>query len=148
MRAPHHRLAWVTAAIALIIATPVQAAAGNRPLSQWPATASSTNSTTTAVQSRSLGQPGPVTTPPPTIAAPTAVAEAHSATSMPSRQSPDTGRGWAELYCMACVGLGTLALYSGGITMLPVMLANPAAFSSMTGTCVLACESAIKTLLQ
>jgi hypothetical protein len=49
---------------------------------------------------------------------------------------------------MACVGLGTLTLYSGGITMLPIMLANPAAFSTMTGTCVLACESAIKTLLK
>lgn len=144
MRAHHHRLTWIIAAIALIIATPVQAAAGNRSPTQWPATAS----TTTSVQSRSLGQPGPVTTPPPTIAVRTAVTKALSATSIPSTRSQDTGRGWAELYCMACVGLGTLALYSGGITMLPVMLANPAAFSTMTGTCVLACESAIKTLLK
>jgi hypothetical protein len=148
MRAPYHRLTWVTAAIALIIATPVQAAAGNRSPTQWPATASTTTATTTSVQSRSLGQPGKVTTPPPTIAVRTAVTEAFSATSIPSTRSQDTGRGWAELYCMACVGLGTLALYSGGITMLPVMLANPAAFSTMTGTCVLACESAIKTLLK
>ena len=148
MRAHYHRLTWVTAAIALIIATPVQAAAGNRSSIQWPATASTTTATTTSVQSRSLGQPGKVTTPPPTIAVRTAVTEAFSATSIPSTRSQDTGRGWAELYCMACVGLGTLALYSGGITMLPVMLANPAAFSTMTGTCVLACESAIKTLLK
>ena len=144
MRAHLHRLAWITAAIALVIATPVQAAAGNRSPTRRPATAS----TTTSAQSRSLGQPGPVTTPPPTIAVRTAITEALSATSIPSTRSQDTGRGWAELYCMACVGLGTLALYSGGITMLPVMLANPAAFSTMTGTCVLACESAIKTLLQ
>lgn len=148
MRAHLHRLAWITAAIALIIATPVQAAAGNRSPNQWPATASTTTATTTSAQSRSLGQPGKVKTPPPTIAVRTAITEALSATSIPSTRSQDTGRGWAELYCMACVGLGTLALYSGGITMLPVMLANPAAFSTMTGTCVLACESAIKTLLQ
>ena len=140
MRTPLHRLTWVTAAIALIIATPVQAAAGDQSRSASPAT--------TSAQSRSLGQPGPVTTPPPTIAVRTAITEALSATSIPSTRSQDTGRGWAELYCMACVGLGTLALYSGGITMLPIMLANPAAFSTMTGTCVLACESAIKTLLQ
>ena len=148
MRAHFHRLTWITAAIALIIATPVQAAAGNRSPNQWPATASPTTSPATSAQSRSLGQPGPVTTPPPTIAVRTAITEALSATSIPSTRSQDTGRGWAELYCMACVGLGTLALYSGGITMLPVMLANPAAFSTMTGTCVLACESAIKTLLK
>lgn len=139
-----HRLAWITAAIALIIATPVQAVAGNRSPTQQPATAS----TTTSVHSGSIGQPATVTTPPPTLAVRTAVTEASSATSIPSTQSQDTGRGWAELYCMACVGLGTLALYSGGITMLPVMLGNPAAFSTMTGTCVIACESAIKTLLK
>lgn len=148
MRTPLHRLTWVTAAIALIIATPVQAAAGNGSPSQWPATASSTTATTTTVQSRLPGQPGKVTTPPPTIAVRTAITEALPATSIVSARSQNTGRGWAELYCMACVGLGTLALYSGGITMLPVMLANPAAFSTMTGTCVLACESAIKTLLK
>lgn len=119
MRALLHRVTWIVAAVALVIATPVQAAAGNRSLSTSPASASAAASTTTSATN-----------------------------SVASIQSQETGRGWAELYCMACVGLGTLTLYSGGITMLPVILANPAAFTTMTGTCVLACESAIKTLLQ
>ena len=111
MRALLHRVTWIVAAVALVIATPAQAVASNRSLSTSPASSSAT-------------------------------------TSVASIQSQETGRGWAELYCMACVGLGTFTLYSGGITMLPVILANPAAFTTMTGTCVLACESAIKTLLQ
>ena len=144
MQTPLHRLAWITAAIALIIATPVQAAAGNRSLATSPTIASPTASIPIGL----VGQPGTVTTPPPTVAVRTALTSALSATSNAAVQPQDTGRGWKELYCMACVGLGTLTLYSGGITMLPIMLANPAAFSTMTGTCVLACESAIKTLLK
>lgn len=56
------------------------------------------------------------------------------------------GGGWRELYCAACVGVGTFALYSGGITMLPVLLANPQTVSTLAGSCLLACRSALDDL--
>jgi len=137
MRAIFKHVAWALATVALVIATPIQAAAYDGG-STTPSVMGTTGATTTV---------RPDATPNATSPAVTRVAIA-SALATPTLQQQDSGRGWAELYCMACVGLGALALYSGGITMLPVILGNPAVYGTFTGTCLLACESAIKSLLK
>jgi hypothetical protein len=135
MRTRFHHVAWTLAAVALVIATPVPVAADRGPM---------TTDSAPIVADRE--------TRPRAVGGGTATAAARApditAFTVINPQPRDTGQGWSELYCMACVGLGTLALYSGGITMLPVILGNPAANGTLTGTCVLACESAIKTLLR
>jgi len=137
MRAIFKHFAWALATVALVIATPIQAAAYDGG-STTPSVMGTTGATTTV---------RPDATPNATSSAVTRVGIA-SALATTTLQQQDSGRGWAELYCMACVGLGALALYSGGITMLPVILGNPAVYGTFTGTCLLACESAIKSLLK
>ena len=141
MRAIFKHFAWALATVALVIATPIQAAAYHGG-STTPSVVGAAGATTTV-----RPDAAPNATPNATAPAVTRVAIA-SALATTTLQQQDSGRGWAELYCMACVGLGALALYSGGITMLPVILGNPAVYGTFTGTCLLACESAIKSLLK
>lgn len=60
----------------------------------------------------------------------------------------DAGGGWNEVVCAGCVAAATLTLFTGGIKMLPVLLANPEMIGTFTGMCVVACESAIKEMLK
>ena len=130
MRKILKHVAWALAAVALVIATPLQAAAsrghGTTPAPMSAATSAANASAFATATPRAPLQP----------------------TVPPTQQQQDTGQGWDELYCMACVGMGALALYSGGITMLPVILGNASMYGTLTGTCLLACESAIKSLLK
>ena len=137
MRTVFTNFAWTLATAALVVATPLQTAADSASRTTIPIpTAAGT--TTTA------GDGAVRTTSSPDIAR----AATTSAFAAATVQRQDTGRGWAELYCMTCVGLGTLALYSGGITMLPVILGNASMYGTLAGTCLLACESVINTLLK
>ena len=139
MRTLFTNLAWTLATVALVVATPLQAAAYGSPrTTNADPVAAGTTTTTTKAQSAARSARSPDTTR-------AAVTTAVAATALPQQ---DAGRGWAELYCMACVGLGTLALYSGGITMLPVILGNASMYGTLTGTCLLACESVIRTVLR
>jgi hypothetical protein len=136
MRAIFNHLAWGLATIALVVATPIQAAAGSRTAA--PVSASAPAAMSGSGHALDTHGMSAITTQ-------AAVSNTFAAAAL---QQQDTGQGWAELYCMACVGLGALALYSGGITMLPVILSNPATFGTLAGTCLLACESAIEKLLK
>lgn len=151
MRTILTHVAWTLAAVALVIATPVQAASTRGDVT----TPVTMGAGTTNVVARPHAAPAPAASSPAatrgavssafTTATPRPPRQANLS---PTRQQQDTGQGWDELYCMACVGLGTLALYSGGITMLPVILGNASMYGTLTGTCLLACESAVKSLLR
>lgn len=137
MRAVFHHLAWALATVALVIATPIQAAAFDTGRTTPPVMGTA-GLTSPARPDAAQSMSSPATTR-------AAISSAFATAAVPQQ---DTGQGWAELYCMACVGLGALALHSGGIAMLPVILGNPSVYGTFAGTCLLACESAIKSLLK
>lgn len=130
MRQTLMHLAWGLATAALAIATPLRAIGSpDTP----PMTAAATAMTATATPAAALP------------------ANAGAAVNTPPVASPTTGEyggGWSQVYCAACVGLGAYALFAGGFTMLPVILANPAAYGTFSGTCVLACRSVLDDLMK
>lgn len=138
MRTTLNHLAWGLATVALAIATPVRAAAFERPIAgrAVPTAATPTiaradlsvRANTTIPEANTIA----VTTPRAVVNIPT---------------QSETGAGWAELYCVGCVALGTYALYTGGISMLPIILANPEAVGALTGLCLTACRSALEALM-
>lgn len=135
MRQTLMHLAWGLATAALAIATPLRAIGS-------PDTPPMTAAAATAMTATAM-----------TAAAPAAAlpANAGAAVNTPPVASPTTGEyggGWSQVYCAACVGLGAYALFAGGFTMLPVILANPAAYGTFSGTCVLACRSVLDDLMK
>lgn len=134
MRSFLDHLAWGLATVALVVATPLSSAALERPPLAHPASVAPAGvAALPAVTARAIAP---------------AMPNATRHTTVPIAESPETGRGWAELYCMGCVGLGTLALYSGGISMLPVILANPDAVAVLAGSCLMACRSVLETMMK
>jgi hypothetical protein len=125
--------AWALATAALMVATPLRAVALDRGV---PAHATSVRSAATTT-----GSPvafGAVAAPTP---APATLETAFGSAN-------ETGGGWNEIICAGCVGVATYALFSGGITMLPVMLANPELVGTLTGACLVACRSVITEMLK
>jgi hypothetical protein len=55
----------------------------------------------------------------------------------------DTGAGWDEVVCAACVGAGTLVLLSGA-SALTLLLANPSLTVGATQVCITACVRALE----
>ncbi len=132
MRQTLMHLAWGLATAALAIATPLRAI-GSPDTPPMTAAAAATAMTATATPAAALP------------------ANAGAAVNTPPVASPTTGEyggGWSQVYCAACVGLGAYALFAGGFTMLPVILANPAAYGTFSGTCVLACRSVLDDLMK
>lgn len=137
MRQTLMHLAWGLATAALAIATPLRAI-GSPDTPPMTAAAAATAMTATAMTATAT----------PAAALP---ANAGAAVNTPPVASPTTGEyggGWSQVYCAACVGLGAYALFAGGFTMLPVILANPAAYGTFSGTCVLACRSVLDDLMK
>ncbi|MCA2985834.1 MAG: hypothetical protein INH02_00280 [Gemmatimonas sp.] len=131
MRQTLMHLAWGLATAALAIATPLRAIGSpdTPPMTAAAATAMTATATPAAALPANAG--AAVNTPP--VASPT---------------TGEYGGGWSQVYCAACVGLGAYALFAGGFTMLPVILANPAAYGTFSGTCVLACRSVLDDLMK
>lgn len=65
---------------------------------------------------------------------------APTATPAPRHES---GGGWDEIVCAACVGAGTAILLSGA-SALNLLLANPSLTAGAVQVCVRACRSAIE----
>jgi hypothetical protein len=129
-------LAWGLATAALVIATPLRAI-GSPDTPPMAPVAATTAVTTTAMPAADIPAALPAT--------------ADAAVNAALLASPTTGEyggGWSQVYCAACVGLGAYALFAGGFTMLPVILANPAAYGTFSGTCVLACRSVLDDLMK
>jgi len=131
MRQTLMHLAWGLATAALAIATPLRAIGSpdTPPMTAAAATAMTATATPAAALPANAG--AAVNTPP--VASPT---------------TGEYGGGWSQVYCAACVGLGAYALFAGGFTMLPVILAHPAAYGTFSGTCVLACRSVLDDLMK
>lgn len=133
MRETFMHFAWALATAALMVATPLRAAAVDRGA---PAHVSSVRSAATTAGSllalRAVTAPTPA---PATLDAAFGTAN-------------ETGGGWNEILCAGCVGVATYALFSGGITMLPVMLATPEIVGTLTGACLMACKSVITEMLK
>ncbi|WP_396223938.1 hypothetical protein [Gemmatimonas sp.] len=136
MRQTLMHLAWGLATAALIIATPLRAI-GSPNMPPRAPVAATTALPTTALTGAAITAALPVTADAAVNAAPVA-----------SPIASEYGGGWTQVYCAACVGLGAYALFAGGFTMLPVILANPAAYGTFSGTCVIACRSVLDDLMK
>ncbi len=133
MRVAFMHFTWALATAALMVATPLRAVALDRGA---PVHATSVRSAATTTSTAvALGA---TTAPTPTPAALETVFDSTN----------ETGGGWNEILCAGCVGVATYALFSGGITMLPVMLANPEVVGTLTGACLMACKSVITEMLK
>jgi hypothetical protein len=117
-------LAWGLATAALLIGTPLRAAG----LPSARATATAPNAT-----------------------APRDAAPENAVPAIPNAALPvvldETGGGLGELQCAVCVGAATFALFSGGTSMLPVLLTNTTTVGTIAGACLMACRSVLEDLM-
>lgn len=117
-------LAWGLATAALLIGTPLRAAGLPPAL---------TNATV------------------PNVVAPRDVPAGNAASAPPAAallaDLDETGGGLSELQCAICVGAATFALFSGGTSMLPVLLTNGTTVGTIAGACLMACRSVLEDLM-
>jgi hypothetical protein len=75
----------------------------------------------------------------------TQAAAAHAVPVSMTSRAPvqETGGGWDEVVCAACVGAGTLVLLSGA-SALTLLLANPSLTVGATQVCLSACMRALE----
>jgi len=76
------------------------------------------------------------------------VTQSAAASRLPARMTEpaptqETGAGWDEVVCAACVGAGTFVLLSGA-SALTLLLANPSLTAGATQICVTACLRALE----
>lgn len=93
----------------------------------------------------------------PSVTAPNIIAPRDAAPENTVRANPnaalsavlddETGGGLGELQCAVCVGAATFALFSGGTSMLPVLLTNTTTVGTIAGACLMACRSVLEDLM-